>query len=127
MTMHEFLSLEEIIALHDTLIERYGGAYGLRDEGALVSAIMRPQLGYYDGLVQEAAALMESLALNHAFIDGNKRIDFAGADTFLGLNGFCIDCASKEAYAFFMRLFETNSFRFANLLPWLEEHVKPLS
>ena len=127
MNASKFPTLEDLIGMHDVLIERYGGAFGIRDAGALESALMRPQIGYYDGLLEEAAALMESLAINHAFIDGNKRIAFAATETFLGLNGHYIDCADEAAYAFFMQLFESNSFRFENLLLWLEEHVKPLS
>ena len=100
---------------------------GLRDKGALESALMRPMMGYYDGLVEEAAALLESLAMNHPFVDGNKRVAFFGTDAFLRLNGSYVDCDSQEAYDHFMRLFETNSFRFAELREWLAEHVKPLS
>ena len=117
----------EAIAIHDALIREFGGSRGIRDEGALASAIMRPQLGYYDSLIEEAAALMESLANNHPFVDGNKRVAFFVTDAFLRLNGHFIDCDSDEAYAFFMRLFEMNSFRFAQLLPWLEENVRPLT
>ena len=87
---------------------------------------MRPQLGYYDSLIEEAAALLESLANNHPFVDGNKRTALAVTDTFLHLNGYFIDCDSSEAYDFFMRLFEMNSFRFAQLLPWLEGKIKSL-
>ena len=90
------------------------------------SALFRPQIGYYDGLIEEAAAMMESLAMNHPFIDGNKRVAFAVTDVFLGLNGHFIDCDNDEAYAFFMRLFETHSFRFAELKVWLEETVQRL-
>ncbi len=116
----------EAIAIHDALIREFGGARGIRDEGALASAIMRPQLGYYDSLIEEAAALMESLANNHPFVDGNKRVAFFVTDSFLRLNGYFIDCDSDEAYAFFMRLFEMNSFRFAQLSVWLEGRVKSL-
>ena len=69
---------------------------------------------------------MESLSQNHPFIDGNKRVAFVMTDAFLRLNGFYIDCIKDTAYAFFMQLFDSNSFRFANLMPWLEEHMKPL-
>ena len=99
---------------------------GIRDMGALASAMMRPQIGYYDSIVEEAAALLESLAMNHPFVDGNKRTALGAVDTFLRMNGHFIDCDSLEAYEHFMRLFETNSFRFAQLREWLEEHVKPL-
>ena len=124
---HKFPTIEDVIATHDLLIEEIGGGQGLRDEGALASAVMRPQIGYYDGIVEEAAALMESLSQNHPFIDGNKRVAFVVTDAFLRMNGFYIDCGRDEAYAFFMEMYASNSFRFANLVPWLTEHVKPLS
>ncbi|MDE0198128.1 MAG: type II toxin-antitoxin system death-on-curing family toxin [Caldilineaceae bacterium] len=114
------------MTIHSILIEEFGGTPGIRDQGALASALMRPQLGYYDGLMEEAAALMESLANNHPFVDGNKRVAFFVTDAFLRLNGQYIDCDSLEAFEFFMRLFETESFRYAALLPWLEAKVQPL-
>ena len=122
---HDFPTLEEVLAIHDAQIEEFGGSLGLRDAGALESAIMRPQLGYYDGLLDEAAALLESLTMNHPFVDGNKRTAFAATEVFLSLNGHFIDCDDREAYEFFMHLFETNTFRFAQLREWLEEKVKP--
>ncbi len=123
---HKFPTIEDVMAAHDALIRRHGGAPGIRDEGALASALMRPQIGYYDGLIQEAAAMMESLAMNHPFIDGNKRVAFAVTDAFLRMNGYFIDCDDEEAYAFFMDLFEKGTFRFAHLNSWLEEHVQSL-
>ena len=122
----DFPTIEEVVAVHDALIHETGGSLGLRDMGALASAIMRPQIGYYDGIIEEAAALLESLAMNHPFVDGNKRTALASTDAFLRLNGSFIDCDNDDAHRFFMRLFETNSFRFAELREWLEEHVKPL-
>ncbi len=124
---HDFPTIEEVIAMHNDLISAFGGSLGILDEGALASALMRPQLGYYDGLIQEAAALMESLANNHAFVDGNKRVAFFVTDTFLRMNGHFINCDNDEAYAFFMQMFETSSFRFTELNSWLEEKVEPLS
>lgn len=124
---HDFPTILEVVTIHSVLIEEFGGTPGIRDQGALASALMRPQLGYYDGLIEEAAALMESLANNHPFVDGNKRVAFFVTDAFLRLNGQYIDCDSLEAFEFFMRLFETNSFRYAALLPWLEDRVQPLA
>ena len=123
---HDFPTIEEVIAMHNALISAFGGSLGILDEGALASALMRPQLGYYDGLIQEAAALMESLANNHAFVDGNKRVAFFVTDTFLRMNGHFINCDNDEAYSFFMRMFEASSFRFTELNSWLEEKVEPL-
>ena len=122
----KFPTIEEVIAIHDLLIEEIGGASGLRDEGALASAVLRPQMGYYNGLIEEAAALMESLSQNQPFIDGNKRVALVMTDVFLRMNGFYINSTRDAAYAFFMRMYETGSFRFANLVPWLEEHVNQL-
>jgi death on curing protein len=64
------------------LIEEHSSTHGLRGEGALEAALFRPQSGYYDDLIAEASALFESLAINHPFLDGNKRMAFAGTDIF---------------------------------------------
>ena len=119
-------TLREVVDIHDDQILQFGGEPGLRDAGALDSAIMRPQIGYYDGLIEEAAALLESLAMNHPFVDGNKRTAFASTEVFLRINGYFIECDSEEAHAHFMHLFDTNSFRFAELVTWLTDNVKPL-
>ena len=120
-----FPTVEEVLAIHENLINETGGASGLRDPGALESALMRPQIGYYDDHIEEAAALLESLAINHPFVDGNKRIALATADIFLRMNGYYIACDSQTAYDYFMRLFDTNTFRFDQLRAWLAEHVVP--
>ncbi|MDE2845049.1 MAG: type II toxin-antitoxin system death-on-curing family toxin [Chloroflexota bacterium] len=121
-----FPSLEEILAIHAALIDRFGGSPGIRDMGALEAALMRPQIGYYTDLIEEASALMESLAMNHPFVDGNKRVAFAGVDVFLRLNGHFIECEKEQAHNFFMRLFDTGAFNFEELKDWLQKHVKPL-
>ena len=125
--MRDFPTIEEVKAIHDVAVCEAGGSMGLRDAGALDSALMRPQLGYYSDILEEAAALMESLAMNHPFVDGNKRTAFLATDTFLRKNGQFIDCNNDETYEFFMRLFETHSFRFAQLHAWLKLHTKSLS
>lgn len=124
--MHDYPTLAELLVMHEILLAEFGGATGIRDMGALESALMRPQLGYYETLVDEAAAMLESLAMNHPFIDGNKRVAFFATDTFLRLNGRFIDCDNEEAYAFFMDLFDSGRFRFAELRAWLIEHVREL-
>ncbi len=125
--MSDFPTLREVLAMHDELIRQFGGSAGLRDPAALESALMRSQMGYYGSLIEEAAALMESLANNHAFLDGNKRVAFFVTDTFLRMNGHFIDCENDAAYGFFMQLFEQGRFRMEELAGWLEEHVKPLA
>jgi len=120
-----YVSVDEAIFIHGVLLERHGGSPGLRDAGALESALVRPQLGYYDDLVAEAAALLESLAINHPFVDGNKRVAFGVVDVFLRINGHRVGCTADDAYAFMIDLFETNRFRFDQLEPWLRSVVVP--
>ena len=71
--MTDYLTVVEVLAIHADQIDRYGGSHGVRDPGLLEAALYRPQTGYYTDLIEEAAALWESLSENHAFIDGNKR------------------------------------------------------
>lgn len=122
--MIDYLTVADVLAIHAILLRRHGGSEGLRDPGALESALLRPQTGYYDDLVEEAAALLESLAVNHPFVDGNKRVAFAAVDVFLRINGHRFDCTPDEAYATMIGLFERNAFRYEQLEPWLRRVVR---
>jgi death-on-curing protein len=117
------LTVVEVLAMHVDQIERYGGSHGVRDPGLLEAAIYRPQTGYYADLIEEAAALWESLAQNHPFVDGNKRTAFAATYTFLAINGAQITADANTAYAFITDLYERNRFSFDELVPWLRRHV----
>ena len=119
----DYLALNDVLFIHAVLLERYGGSPGLRDAGALDSAIARPQMGYYGDVIEEAAALFESLAVNHPFVDGNKRVAFGAVDAFLRINEHRLTCTSDEAHAFMIGLFETNAFRFEQLEPWLRSNA----
>ena len=122
--MSDYLTLPEVLAMHADQIERYGGSPGLRDPGLLESALYRPQTGYYADLVEEAAALWESLAQNHPFIDGNKRTAFAATYTFLAINGAELTATPGEAYAFVSGLYGEGDFTFKRLAPWLRENIR---
>lgn len=122
---HAYPSVKDAIDIHDALIDKLGGASGIISEAALDAAINRPQSGYYGSIIEEAAALMESIANNHPFVDGNKRTSFAVCDTFLKMNGYYIHCDNVEAYETLINMFETDSFNFSKLCAWLEEKVKP--
>lgn len=124
--MTDYLTLADIFAIHIDQIERYGGADGLRDMGQLESALFRPQTGYYDDLIAEAAALWESLSQNHPFVDGNKRTSFAATYTFLAINGVELVAVPDETYTFVMNLYETNGFVFEMLDVWLRNNTRPL-
>jgi death on curing protein len=95
--MTDYLTVTEVLAMHADLIERYGGAQGVRDQGLLEAALYRPQTGYYADLIEEAAALWESLSQNHPFIDGNKRTAFVALELFLRLNGCQFAVGDAEA------------------------------
>lgn len=121
--MTYYPSLDEVLSAHSLVIARFGGSEGLRDRGALESALARPQTGYYSDLIQEAAALWESLSQNHPFIDGNKRVSITVTAAFLRVNGYRLTFDDREAYEFLMRLYESGRFRFAELEHWLREHL----
>ena len=122
--MTDYLTPAELLAIHADQIERHGGSQGVRDAGLLEAALFRPQTGYYADLVEEAAALWESLAQNRPFIDGNKRTAFAATYTFLAINGAQLTADSEETYAFISGLYEAGTFSFDNLVPWLRRKVK---
>jgi len=119
--VRDYLTVTDILAIHSILIQRYGGTHGIRDPGALESALFRLQSGYYVDIVAEAAALMESLAINHPFIDGNKRVAFAATDIFLRINGYRISSEPMIIYADMMQMFETGTFNLVHLEPWLRK------
>ena len=96
-----YLSVEQVLQIHEAQIERFGGSAGLRDPGALESAVARPAMTFggedlYSDLPAKTAALMHSLVMNHAFVDGNKRIGITAAELFLRLNGYRLDANDAE-------------------------------
>ena len=107
------------------LMQRYGGKLGLRDPGALEAALFRPQTGYYEDIVAQAAALLESLSINHPFLDGNKRVAFAAADVFLRINGWQLHRAPMQIHDELIQMIESSTFDFAHLEPWLRGFAEP--
>jgi death-on-curing protein len=96
-----YLSFDQVEALHAAQIERYGGSAGLRDRGALEAAVARPAMTFggedlYPDASSKAAALMHSLVMNHAYVDGNKRVGAHAAILFFALNGYQTDITAKE-------------------------------
>ena len=122
--MTDYPTLVEVLAIHQDQIERYGGAEGVRDAGLLEAALFRPQTGYYADLIEEAAALWESMESNHPFVDGNKRTAFAVTYTFLAINGVWITADAESIYAFIIGLHETDAFSFERLRDWLRANVR---
>jgi death-on-curing protein len=124
--MREYLTVGEVYHMQHRLIELFGGLHGVRDAGAIEAAVFRPQTGYYNSLEEEAAALMESLGMNHGFLDGNKRIAFTAADVFLRRNGFYLDVTANEGQQFIEGSIESRQFRFGQISTWIKEHLKKL-
>jgi death-on-curing protein len=91
----------------------------------LEAALFRPQSGYYADLIEQGAALWESLSQNHPFIDGNKRAAFAATYTFLAINGSHLTADAQKTLDFVVALYESNQFSFEKLVPWLRDNVIP--
>src|SRR5664279_4773053 len=122
--MTDYLTVAEVYRMQHRLIEIFGGLYGVRDKGAVEAAVFRPQTGYYASIEEEAAALMESLANNHGFLDGNKRIAFTAADVFLRPNGFYIEVEGLEGYTFIYGSMDRLDFRYTLIIDCLRLHIK---
>lgn len=102
--MIRYLSLAEVLGLHDRIISQTGGSHGLRDLGMLESALAQPKTTFggrdlYPGLVEKASALGFSLIKNHPFVDGNKRLGHAALEAMLMLNGKEIEADVDNAEA----------------------------
>lgn len=124
------LALAEVLALHRLLIDETGGSDGIRDLGALESAVAQPRMSFggddlYPTLIDKAAALGYSLVMNHPFIDGNKRIGHAAIEALLRLNGFEIVAPVDEQEALFLSLAAGDTSR-QRLTDWLETRARPL-
>ena len=120
-------TIAETIEAHRLLIDEFGGLHGIRDMGLLEFAVARPQNGYYNNLIEAASALMESLANNHPFIDGNKRVGFLMTDVLLRLNGYFLDVDPLEAHKLITGSIEKSEFRFPMIRDWIRSVVKPLT
>lgn len=114
-----FLTVDEVLAIHDRLVATFGGTPGVRDAGLLESALFRPRTGHYRDLAEMATALFESLLMNHPFVDGNKRVAFFATDVFLRLNGWKLRVDADEAHRFLIGQMEAGEADFDHLLPWI--------
>jgi len=125
-----YLSLGEVVDLHQALLEQTGGATGIRDLGMLESALAQPRATFggtdlHPTLIAKAAALGFSLALNHPFVDGNKRVAHAAMEVFLVLNGLELTGAVDEQERLMLDLAAGRLSR-EELSIWLEEHTAPV-
>jgi death on curing protein len=125
----DFLSRQLVEAMHREQLRRHGGAEGLRDPGALESALARAEnkaaYGCED-ICELAAAYLFGLSKNHAFVDGNKRIAIVSAGVFLMSNGFMLETDDAKLYAFVLgvaagEIGEDGATRF------FRDHVVPIA
>jgi death-on-curing protein len=125
-----YLNAEEVIRLQELVLARSGGLPGIKNRGLIESAVAQPRMTFggaelYPTVVEKAAALGFSLACNHGFEDGNKRIGHAAMETFLVLNGFEITATVDEQEATVLRLAAGQMSR-DDLTEWVRQHITPL-
>ena len=119
-----YLNKEQIILLHQKLIDEFGGMQGTRDAALLDSAVGRYRSGYYRDEIEESAALMESLLINHPFLDGNKRIAASAAFVSLMINDYVVRLRESAAYEFIMISLETGTVSREKLEIWIREKLE---
>jgi death-on-curing protein len=120
--MRVYLSVQNLIQINLEMVEEWGGLAGTRDQGALEAAAARPQTGYYSDVIEEAAALCESLLQNHPFVDGNKRTAITATGVFLRLNDYELVFVDREMYDWLMKLYETGGVTKMAIDAWLRIH-----
>lgn len=125
--MIEYISLGQVLYLHDELLRETGGSEGVRDQGLLASALARPGATFggqdlYPTLPEKAAALMHSLVGNHPFVDGNKRVAIATAELFLQVNGHMLTADNDALFDFTMAC-AASQLGMEEIRIWIEQHT----
>ncbi len=120
------ISKNTILRLHELSILKYGGAEGVRDQGLMESAIARPYQTFggedlYPTFFEKAAAIVESIIINHPFIDGNKRTGFLAMLAVLEAENFKITATNDELYNFTIRI-STGEIKFEEIVTWLKNN-----
>lgn len=122
------IDLKEVLSIHAILIERFGGIVGVRDQGALEAAIHRPFATFdhqdlYPSAVDKAAALFESIIINHPFLDGNKRTAYVLMRLLLMNNGRDIEATEDDKYAMVISA-STGKLRFEDIRSWIQKRLR---
>lgn len=121
------IDIKEVEAIHEILIEEFGGSAGIRDLNLLESALARPFQTYdgvelYPTVLHKAASLIESLLSNHPFVDGNKRTGYVLTRLYLIKHGLEIHASEEEKYDFVISIASGKS-KFEEILEWLKTHI----
>lgn len=125
-----YLTLAEVLDLHLRIIEQSGGAKGVRDLAMIESALAQPQMTFagkelYPTIESKAASICFSMVMNHAFVDGNKRIGHAAMETFLVMNGFELIVSIDDSEQTILRL-AAGQLTCDELLQWVSSHIRRL-
>jgi death on curing protein len=122
------IDVETAIKIHNILIERFGGSFGIRDKNLLESALARPfqtfdKKDLYKTSIEKSAALIESIITNHPFIDGNKRFGYVIMRLFLMDEGLDIKATEDEKYNFVIAIAKGN-FKYPDICNWIKKYLK---
>ena len=122
------IEIQEVMQIHSTLIDEFGGSNGVRDVSLLVSAINRPFGGtenseFYPTIPEKAGALIESLVKNHPFIDGNKRTGYVIMRLFLMQNSFDLEATQDDKYKFVLDI-AAGKLTIDQITLWIVNHLK---
>lgn len=125
----KYLTPQQVLAIHDQMVKRFGGSAGVRDLGLVESAVARPQATFdgqdlYESVFDKAAALLQSLLKNHPFVDGNKRTALTSAGVFLKTNGYVLINAHEEEVAFGVDV-DNKHLSLEEISSWLKKHTTP--
>jgi death-on-curing protein len=120
------IHFEDALLIHEFLINKFGGSYGIRDESLLKSALTRPfqtfdKVDLYKSPIEKAAALIESIVTNHPFIDGNKRTGYVLMRLFLMENGLDINADQTEKYHFVIGI-ASGELSHEMIVEWIRDH-----
>jgi death-on-curing protein len=120
-------SVEIVLEIHNKAIELFGGGNGVRNFGALESALNRPfqtfgEEDLYPTVIEKAAAIGESIIMNHPFVDGNKRTGYILLELILKINGFNITASTDIIYEFVINI-STGAIRFESIVVWLQQNT----
>ena len=126
----QYLILDDVLVIHDNMIELYGGSFGIRDVGLIQSAIARPQASFggedlYPTIFDKAAALFHSLMFNHAFVDGNKRTTMVTTARFLFINGYELIAIEKEMVTYAIKV-ENMHLSLEQIAKWLKTNTQKI-
>ncbi len=126
MKTTEYLSISEVLELHKMTIEKHGGKSGVRDMGLLESALLRCQSGYYNTIAEQGASLLQSLCMNHCFVDGNKRVALLSTVVFFKMNGYNVKVTNKDIVSFIINDIIISKIEIGQITIWLSKKLSKL-